>query len=527
MDNFKETCNMVHIDKIILHNFKRFEHLEVDTSADMNILIGDYESGKSTILQAIELTARGSRFRVEEIGLDRLFNVQTISLFMAGKRDMTALPEMYVELYLNSCDNPLLNGHNNSKEIEAFGIKMSCHYDSNYSKQISQIISHPDAIFPLEFYTIDFDTFGGSPYNGYTKYIKSIFIDNSQIGNPHAMREYVHKIYMAKVNENDRITNKHAYHSTKKKFQTDSLDKFNAGIEPYKFCIRDSSEGNIETDINLEENNVTIDNKGTGVQCFVKTKLALNSSVSDIDVVLIEEPETHLSYMNTLKLIELIKGSQNRQLFISTHSDLISTRINLKKCILLNSSGTAATSLSEIDDDTAKFFMKAPDNNMLQFVLSPKVILVEGDAEFILMEAMYKQTIQKELSKSGIGVIAVDGKCFKRYLEIGKLLGIKVAIITDNDNNYEDNIKKNYSGLETPNIKVFSDSDDKRYTFEVCFYNDNKAILDDEFKKLKTNSPLQYMLANKTESAYRILTKHADEIEVPKYIQDAIRWIDA
>ena len=75
---------MAHIEKIILHNFKRFEHLEIDASADMNILIGDNESGKSSILQAIELTARGSRFRVEEIGLDRLFNAQTIPLFMTG-----------------------------------------------------------------------------------------------------------------------------------------------------------------------------------------------------------------------------------------------------------------------------------------------------------------------------------------------------------------------------------------------------------------------------------------------------------
>ena len=59
--------------------------------------------------------------------------------------------------------------------------------------------------------------------------------------------------------------------------------------------------------------------------------------------------------------------------------------------------------------------MKAPDNNMLQFVLSNKIILVEGDAEFILMEVLYKRTLTKELSASNIGVIAVDGKCFKRY----------------------------------------------------------------------------------------------------------------
>lgn len=256
---------MIIIKKIILHNFKRFEHLEIDTSEDINILIGDNESGKSSILQAIELTARGSRFRVEEIGLERLFNAKALSTFMDGDRKMDKLPEMYVELYLNPCDNPELNGHNNNRREDAFGIRMSCHNNSAYSEQISKIISRQDAVFPLEFYTIDFETFGGFPYNGYTKYIKSIFIDNSQIGNPHAMREYVHKIYMAKVNENDRINNKHAYHSIKKKFQEDSLNKFSTGIEPYNFCIRDSSEGNIETDINMEENNVAIDNKGTGM----------------------------------------------------------------------------------------------------------------------------------------------------------------------------------------------------------------------------------------------------------------------
>lgn len=226
-----------------------------------------------------------------------------------------------------------------------------------------------------------------------------------------------------------------------------------------------------------------------------------------------------------LKLIDLIKGSQNRQLFISTHSDLISTRINLRKCILLNSSGMSSTNLSKIDDETARFFMKAPDNNMLQFVLSQKIILVEGDAEFILMEAMYKQITHKDFARSGIGVISVDGKCFKRYLEIGKLLGIKVAVITDNDKNYEDNIKGNYK--ETENIKVFSDADNKRYTFEVCIYEDNKTILNGEFNHLRKNTPLQYMLANKAESAYRILTKYADKLKVPQYIQYAIQWIDA
>ena len=171
--------------------------------------------------------------------------------------------------------------------------------------------------------------------------------------------------------------------------------------------------------------------------------------------------------------------------------------------------------------------MKAPDNNMLQFVLSKKVFLVEGDAEFILMEAMYKNTLHKNLSDSEIGVIAVDGKCFKRYLEIAKLLDIKVAVITDNDKNYIANIINNYSEFETPLSKVFSDTDNARYTFEVCLEADNKALLADLFNRLKTNTVCEFMIANKAEAAYRILVNNGDNVVVPQYIQDAIRWIDA
>ena len=170
--------------------------------------------------------------------------------------------------------------------------------------------------------------------------------------------------------------------------------------------------------------------------------------------------------------------------------------------------------------------MKAPDNNMLQFVLSKKVILVEGDAEFILLEAMYRNTLHKNLADSEVSVIAVDGKCFKRYLEIAKILDIKVAVITDNDKDYLTNITNNYASFITPSTKVFSDTDNKRYTFEVCLEADNTELLAGIFNGLRTNTVCEFMIANKSEAAYRILVTNGDNVIVPEYIQEAIRWID-
>ncbi|MDO7085158.1 AAA family ATPase [Pseudocolwellia sp. AS88] len=47
---------MPHIIKVTLKNFKKFKLYELNFGPDRNILIGDNEAGKSSILTAIELT---------------------------------------------------------------------------------------------------------------------------------------------------------------------------------------------------------------------------------------------------------------------------------------------------------------------------------------------------------------------------------------------------------------------------------------------------------------------------------------
>ena len=66
--------------------------------------------------------------------------------------------------------------------------------------------------------------------------------------------------------------------------------------------------------------------------------------------------------------------------------------------------------------------LKAPDNNILELALCKKAILVEGDAEFILMDALYKNTAKAASTDSdGVHVISVDGTSFKRYFEAGQI----------------------------------------------------------------------------------------------------------
>ncbi len=518
------------ISKLKLVNFKRFPELEIPFDEHLNILVGDNESGKSSILQAIDIVIRGSRYMVEEIGLERLFNDSAVNRFMQlNPRSIEHLPKLIIELFLNDSGNPVLNGENNSEQVNHDGIRCICQPNEEYSETIASILASADPAFPFEYYDITFSTFRGDQYNGHNRPMRDVFIDNSMIGSDFAMFQYVQDIYKAKLSDEERTLAKHKYHAAKCQFRNDVLAQYDPKLAGYSFAVKDSSKDNLDTDLTIMEDGIDISNKGTGKQCYIKTELALKQANDHLDVVLIEEPENHLSHANMRKMIQAISESRNKQLFIATHSNLISTRLDLRKCSIFNKRSTSFVQLKDISEETAAFFMKAPDNNLLQFILSSRSILVEGDAEFMMMDFFSRRVLTHPLDHACIDVISVDGKCFKRYLEIARRIGTKTAVITDNDGDFQKNIQEAYSGYmnnEVPDIRVFSDTDDARYTFEKCIYLDNTEICQAAFgAHRRTLTVEQFMLSDKAECAYRLANSEPENFIVPGYIQEALRWI--
>jgi predicted ATP-dependent endonuclease of OLD family len=269
---------------------------------------------------------------------------------------------------------------------------------------------------------------------------------------------------------------------------------------------------------------------GKGRQSFIKTEFALQrgKNSTPIDLILIEEPENHLSHLNMKRLINQIEAAANTQVIIATHSNSVCSRLDLHNASLISASSNVPVSLSKLPDDTANYFIKAPNNKILEFVLSKKVLLVEGDSEYILIESMYSKCFGQPLDDSQIHVIAVGGTSFKRYLDLALLLKIKVAVIRDNDGNYQQNCVENYADYtSTKNIQIFSDSNsDNRTTFEECLYQENKELCDEIFSKgRRTLSPEEYMLANKADAALALLKAGNDKLNVPEYIVRALEWI--
>lgn len=115
----------------------------------------------------------------------------------------------------------------------------------------------------------------------------------------------------------------------------------------------------------------------------------------------------------------------------------------------------------------------------------------------------------------------IRGLSFKRYLEIATFTGAKVAVVTDNDGDVQKHCVNKYADFAAnPNIKICYDGDEAKKTFEVVLYGINGTLCD----RLFGTNALTHMLANKTESAYTLLSQDTP-ISVPSYIKEAIEWI--
>ncbi|MFV1872743.1 MAG: ATP-dependent nuclease [Oleiphilus sp.] len=521
---------MKYIEKIKLFNFKRFSSFEYCARGKRNIFIGDNEAGKSTILQAVDIVLTGSRSKVDGLGLESLFNRDVVVEFLSGDKSLADLPQLVIEIYLNDHGEIVLDGLNNTERRVCCGLKLVCEpLVDEFGAEIENALAQDEALFPYEYYGINFSTFSGQSYTQNRRFINHILIDSSLIGTEYATRQYTQSLYEANTNLVERHQNKHAYRQSKAVFTTNTLESLNSSLDSAKFDLKNDNKSNLEQDLMITQSGIPVSQMGKGKQCFIKTEFALQQreGAHPIDLILIEEPENHLSHLNMKKLISQIEAATQTQIMIATHSNSVCSRLDLHNASLISPREQAPVSLADLPDDTANYFVKAPNNKILEFVLSEKVLLVEGDAEFMLIEGMYTQQFGERLEDQNVHVISVGGTSFKRYLDLASLLGIRTAVVRDNDGDYQAKCIENYADYTGENVSIFYDQDNEnRTTLEKCLYQDNEALCEELFSPgRRTLTALEYMLENKADAALKILEEGMSRLAAPEYISQAFEWI--
>ena len=275
---------------------------------------------------------------------------------------------------------------------------------------------------------------------------------------------------------------------------------------------------------------------------------------------LIEELEAHLHPQSQMQVIEVLQKEKEIQLILTTHSPNIGSKLKLENLIICHNNhafpmGKDYTKLSQPDYTFLERFLDTTKANLF---FAKGVILVEGWAEEILLPSLAKK-IGINLTERGVSIVNLGNTAFLRYSHAFLRkdtveLQIPVSIVTDVDipeyektsktdatgtKSYE-YIKKNQTDIDTSSVtkadtlKQQFDAQQvksfiaKSWTLEYSIHK--SPSLTDIFKnvfkivhpQIEINNTEQELAAklinkglNKTEIAYQLAEILENDINLP------------
>ena len=461
------------ITKIIIENFKCFEgSFSLDLNKGLNILVGDNEAGKSTILEAVNLALSGwiyGKYLKTEL-TQALFNKTIVDNYLKSLKttDQLAPPRILIELFFEIEHDSLratFEGNGNSLKQKACGIQFQIAFDEKYQVAYDVLLQDSDNVrsLPIEYYNFLWSSFARDDrLTPTTIPFKSVLIDSANTRYQSGADIYVSRIIRDILSEEVKVKISQAHRKLKDKFaEDDVIRKVNKEIEQkqisdkkVELSVDMSTKTAWETSITTYLDDIPFNYIGRGEQCMIKTKLALSHKKSqEAHILLLEEPENHLSHAKLNKLINHIKENhEERQIIVSTHSSFVANKLGLSSLILLNidkdTNKRNETRITDIDEETQKYFDKLAGFDTLRLILCRKAILVEGPSDELIVQKAYRDKTKGKLKErlpieDEVDVISV-GTSFLRFLEIATKIRKPVAVVTDNDGDYQNKVAKKY-----------------------------------------------------------------------------------
>ncbi|KTC00391.1 conjugal transfer protein [Pseudomonas syringae ICMP 11168] len=466
----------MHVKSIKLVNFKKFRDDLLEFNDDVNIFVGDNDAGKSTILEALEIVLnynhRGRPFN-GEFSPD-LFNQDAVTRFLASDLSSKHLPSLIIEAYLDGV--PDYRGSNNSLKIDAQGVVVQACFDPSLEAVYeSHLLTKPNITsIPIEFYKVEWLDFGWSAIKPIAKKFKALYIDPTRIHPTMGKNQYISGILNTALAKEELVKLTLNYRENLQVFNSSGEVKaVNASLDTghlitdSKLTIAASTlpAGSIQTGLQLEVNDVPFHFIGKGEQSNVQIKLAIQNKSHDIDLVMMEEPENHLSHTNLNKLVHYIETQRgNKQLFLTTHSSYVLNKLSIDKICLVQS---GYKRLHTLNPKVVKTLKRLPGYDTLRVALSGKVILVEGPSDELVLKKIYQRKYGRLPEQDGIDIIVVRGVGFKTFIEVGKEIGTKIHVLRDNDGDYNGNVvqgRLEYASF--PNIQLYSSMKDAEFPLE-------------------------------------------------------------
>lgn len=274
---------------------------------------------------------------------------------------------------------------------------------------------------------------------------------------------------------------------------------------------------------------------------FLAVLLNAMSSFNDGDpnfsLLLIEEPDAHLSQSSQLVLnsfleTDQLQNSTHLQLIFDTHGLNFIDKTNLANIVIL-SEGMPYSLFSLFMQEELDYLSRNPNTDIYSFLFSKRVIMVEGLSEELLIRA-HKATKRESLHRT---TVLSFHKGFKNAINVWRTInnnnGNKLAVIRDFDN--QQNAQKEHEALDNDNVRSFTTHE---YTLEdeILSINENYIILNDLFSR-----ELGWENIDSTEALTREWKKekltpmltlckayssgNLTNFELPDHIKKALEWL--
>jgi len=529
------------IQRVAVRNYRMFRKLDLDLSPGMNILVGRNDTGKSTLIEAITLALTGrlhGRAFEQELSphlINRDATQEYVTALRAGGADPTP-PAIIIEVYLNDLDAAeILRGTNNLRGEDACGIRLQAELSPDFTQEYKSFVSQPDSVrlVPTEYYTVEMFGFSGDRILSRSVPVDVRVIDASSIRLQSGVDYHLQQIIRGSLDPKERVELARQYRSLREEFsEKEAVKAINRRLEATDDELTDrklslsidiSQRYTWEANLVAHLDDLPFDLIGKGAQNELKTLLAIGQKADAAHVVLIEEPENHLSFASLRKLIARIDGKcAGKQVVIATHSTYVLNKLGIENLVLLGRA--EPTRITDLSPDTVEFFKKLPGFDTLRLALAESAILVEGPSDELVLQRAYRDTHGRLPIEDGVDVISV-GRSHKRFAELAVRLGRRVWLVTDNDGKTLGEVKQRFSEyIDNGQVTLHTGVDPALNTLEpnLVAANDlsvlNSALGTHHSSK---DDVLKGMLADKTVSALAIFESDTT-LNMPQYIHDVV-----
>lgn len=543
--------------KIVIKNYRGLRKFKMDFDHDLNIVVGNNDVGKSTLLEAIYLALSG---RVADGPfaaalcphfINRAASGEYLEALEAGERPPP--PEVLIDLFLEDDDRlTALKGTNNADLEDVPGLRIRASLSADHQEEYDALVEDPEdrpTAVPTEYYRCEWLSFAGRGITARSVPVSCIMLDASQL-RLHAGADYqVRRLVREHLTPQERAALGLLYRQLHLGFSERELaKKINEPLEEMdfslpgdaklRFALDPTARGGWESALLPHLDDLPLRFVGKGRQSIIKTLLSLDRRTAasaaapgeeetlapdPMRVVLIEEPENHLAHGLLRQMVDtLAKRTEGAQLVATTHSSFVLNKLGAEHLRLMTPVGV--NSFDHLKAETYRFFQKLPGYHSLRAILCKRVILVEGPSDELVVQRAYRDVHGRDALEDEVEVISV-GTAHKRFAALLRGLKIRVDIVVDNDGQPRSHHEKRFDGfVDGKSIHLRIGAVDDGETLEPQLITSaGLELLNEVFgKEFESDTEMaSYMENHKTACALKVY-ESTETVAMPEYIQEAV-----